>query len=194
MRVRGVVRPGEALRHHHPPRVHDDLAGLDRVECRQGRVDPVEAQVRLPGQVEACIAADQGVALLLGEGEAHHGLVVGERGEHDPADAQRVRVRRLREPLLAARRRPHRPLPPDRGAGVRAAPHDAERRSARAEGVDGDARNRAVAAIMAAANAAARRGLLIRDGVALEKAGKIFLDQGLTGGYKDVQFEIEKLK
>jgi tetratricopeptide (TPR) repeat protein len=28
----------------------------------------------------------------------------------------------------------------------------------------------------------------------LEKAGKIFLDQGLTGGYKDVQFEIEKLK
>ena len=28
----------------------------------------------------------------------------------------------------------------------------------------------------------------------LEKAGKIFLDQGLTGGYKDAQFEIEKLK
>ncbi|MGB3263604.1 MAG: tetratricopeptide repeat protein [Microcoleus sp.] len=28
----------------------------------------------------------------------------------------------------------------------------------------------------------------------LEKAGKIFLDQGLTGGYKDTQFEIEKLK
>lgn len=28
----------------------------------------------------------------------------------------------------------------------------------------------------------------------LEKAGKIFLDQGLTGGYKDVQFEIDKLK
>ena len=27
-----------------------------------------------------------------------------------------------------------------------------------------------------------------------EKAGKIFLDQGLTGGYKDAQFEIEKLK
>lgn len=27
-----------------------------------------------------------------------------------------------------------------------------------------------------------------------EKAGKIFLDQGLTGGYKDSQFEIEKLK
>ena len=29
------------------------------------------------------------------------------------------------------------------------------------------------AAIMASANAAARRGILIRDGVALEKAGKI---------------------
>ncbi|NQE34521.1 Serine/threonine-protein kinase B [Microcoleus sp. IPMA8] len=28
----------------------------------------------------------------------------------------------------------------------------------------------------------------------LEKAGKMFLDQGLTGGYKDAQFEIEKLK
>ena len=28
----------------------------------------------------------------------------------------------------------------------------------------------------------------------LEKAGKIFLDQGLTGGYKDTQFEIEKIK
>ncbi|WP_442921862.1 tetratricopeptide repeat protein [Microcoleus sp. ARI1-A5] len=28
----------------------------------------------------------------------------------------------------------------------------------------------------------------------LEKAGKIFLDQGLTGGYKDAQFEIDKLK
>ncbi len=27
-----------------------------------------------------------------------------------------------------------------------------------------------------------------------EKAGKLFLDQGLTGGYKDAQFEIEKLK
>ncbi|MCC3438542.1 MAG: serine/threonine-protein kinase [Oscillatoriales cyanobacterium] len=27
-----------------------------------------------------------------------------------------------------------------------------------------------------------------------EKAGKIFLDQGLTGGYKDAQFEIDKLK
>ncbi len=27
-----------------------------------------------------------------------------------------------------------------------------------------------------------------------EKAGKLFLDQGLTGGYKDSQFEIEKLK
>ncbi|MEO6860547.1 MAG: tetratricopeptide repeat protein [Microcoleus sp.] len=28
----------------------------------------------------------------------------------------------------------------------------------------------------------------------LEKAGKIFLDQGLTGGYKDTKFEIDKLK
>lgn len=28
----------------------------------------------------------------------------------------------------------------------------------------------------------------------LEKAGKMYLDQGLTGGYKDAQFEIEKLK
>jgi len=27
-----------------------------------------------------------------------------------------------------------------------------------------------------------------------EKAGKLFLDQGLTGGYKDAQFEIERLK
>ncbi|MEG3858442.1 tetratricopeptide repeat protein [Microcoleus sp. herbarium12] len=27
-----------------------------------------------------------------------------------------------------------------------------------------------------------------------EKAGKLFLDQGLTGGYKDAQFEIDKLK
>jgi serine/threonine protein kinase len=27
-----------------------------------------------------------------------------------------------------------------------------------------------------------------------EKAGKLFLDQGLTGGYRDAQFEIEKLK
>jgi len=44
--------------------------------------------------------------------------------------------------------------------------------------------------------AAVRRSLGDKAGAIsdYEKAGKIFLDQGLTGGYKDAQFEIEKLK
>ena len=43
---------------------------------------------------------------------------------------------------------------------------------------------------------AVRRSLGDKSGAIsdFEKAGKIFLDQGLTGGYKDAQFEIEKLK
>jgi hypothetical protein len=47
-----VAGAGELMRDHHPPRVHDELAGLGRAQRSELRVDPVEPHVRLRGQPE----------------------------------------------------------------------------------------------------------------------------------------------
>jgi hypothetical protein len=108
--VLAVVLGGNLLGDAHPPCIQDELAHLGLVERREPALDPVIPQVaRARHQELVRLGADQGVALLLGEPEAHRGLVAREGHEDDPADAELDPVphERLGRPGQGHRERPN---------------------------------------------------------------------------------------
>src|SRR6266508_2522656 len=104
------VGRGHALRHDHPPGVEHELGHLDRVDGRQPDDQPVVPLVRwLRHEELVWLRRDEGLAFLLGEAEAHEGLVAGEREVDDPPDPKlhAVAYQRLLGPREAAGQRPH---------------------------------------------------------------------------------------
>src|SRR4029450_14062284 len=67
---------GDLLRHHHAPRVEHDLARFVLVDLVESYDDPVVAHVRLAWHQKLVgLGRNEGLALFLREGEAHHRLV-----------------------------------------------------------------------------------------------------------------------
>src|SRR3954463_5095684 len=89
IRMGEIVGAGELLGHDDAPGLYDELAGLGAVQCRKVGVDPVEAHIRGRRHLELVrLARDERRPLLLGEREAHHALVAGERHVDDLLDAE----------------------------------------------------------------------------------------------------------
>src|SRR4029453_11878341 len=86
----GIVVGGRnALRHHHPPRVQDQLAHLGYIEGVETDLHPVVPQVGRAGHHELVrLRAHERFPLLFGKREAHHGLVPREGDVDDPTDAE----------------------------------------------------------------------------------------------------------
>jgi uncharacterized NAD(P)/FAD-binding protein YdhS len=108
------------LRHHHAPRVDEELAEFVVVEHRQPGPDPVVPLVAAQRHHELVrLAVDERDPLLLGKAEAHPLLVGRHRGVHQPADPE---LGVVPDQVLTGARQRHRDPPHVLQAGHSASP------------------------------------------------------------------------